>query len=114
MHVYGRESIKTMLHEKAYLFKITANEHGVILFPREIEHEEISEEDIHYVPDSQGNALAGVVKPGHIEFRYHHDFPDEKVRLLMEHILALPEMDFAHDSEVVYQGRVLIPKPEAS
>ncbi|PQO32703.1 hypothetical protein DTL21_21155 [Bremerella cremea] len=112
MHVFGRESIKPLLHEKSYLFKITVNDHGLILFPRETEHEEISEEDIHYVPDSKGNAIAGIVKPGHIEFRHHNDFSDERVHLLMERILALPEMAFARGFEVTYQGRVIVARHE--
>lgn len=113
MHVYGRESIDTQLHETSYLFKITANDHGLILFPRETEHEEISEEDIHYAPDSKGDAIAGIIKPGHIEFRHHNDFSDERVHLLMERILTLPEMAFAKEFEITYQGRVLIPRKDA-
>ncbi|PQO36792.1 hypothetical protein C5Y96_06390 [Blastopirellula marina] len=111
MHVYGRDSIETTLKEKSYLFKLLVNDHGVLLFSRDIEHEQISEPDIRYEPDSVGNALAGVVKPGHIELRHHNDFGDERVHLMMERLLALPEMEFARDFEVVYQGRVLIAKP---
>jgi len=108
MHVYGRDAIESILQEDRYVFKLLANDHGVLLFSRDIEHEQISEPDIRFEADSVGNALAGVVKPGHIELRFHDDFGDERVRLLMERMLALPEMTFARGFEVVYQGRVLI------
>lgn len=111
MHVYGRDSIETLLQEDSYVFKLLVNDHGVLLFSRDIEHEQISEPEIRYEADSQGNALAGLVKPGHIELRHHNAFGDERVRLLMERLLELPEMAFARDFEVVYQGRVLIAKP---
>ncbi|WDI44069.1 hypothetical protein [Bremerella sp. P1] len=111
MHVYGRDSIETILEEESFVFKLLVNDHGVLLFSRDIEHEQISEPEIRYEPDSVGNALAGVVKPGHIELRHHNGFGDERVHLLMERVLALPEMEFARDFEVVYQGRVLIEKP---
>lgn len=113
MHVYGRDCIETILLEDRYVFKLLVNDHGVLLFPRDVEHEQISEPDIRYEGDSLGNALAGVVKPGHIELRHHNDFGDERVHLLMERLLALPEMTFARDFEVLYQGRVLISKPPA-
>ncbi|MBA2113121.1 hypothetical protein [Bremerella alba] len=111
MHVYGRDSIETILQEDSYLFKLLVNDHGVLLFSRDTEHEQISEPDIRFETDSVGNALAGVVKPGHIELRYHDDFGDERVRLLMQRVIELPEMAFAQSFEVVYQGRVLIAKP---
>ncbi len=111
MHVYGRDSIESTLEEESYVFKLLVNDHGVLLFSRDIEHEQISEPDIRYEGDSLGNALAGVVKPGHIELRHHNDFGDERVHLLMERVLALPELAFAKNFEVVYQGRVLIAQP---
>lgn len=111
MHVYGRDAIDSILEEESYVFKLLVNDHGVLLFSRDIEHEQISEPDIRYEPDSAGNALAGVVKPGHIELRHHNGFGDERVHLLMERVLALPELAFARNFEVVYQGRTLIEKP---
>jgi hypothetical protein len=95
MIVYGFDSIAAMLEQEGYLFKMLANDSGVVLFPCTAEHCDAAQPGIKYADDSRGNALAAMVKPGRIEFRFHRQFSDERVRELTNRILALPEFEFA-------------------
>ena len=108
MIVYGLTSIAPLLENDGYLFKLLANEVGVVLFPRTTEHCDATQPGIKYVEDSRGNALAAMVKPGRIEFRFHRGFSDERVKNLAERILTLPELQFVSDATVTYQARTLI------
>lgn len=110
MNVYGLDSIQSLLDSEGYLFKVLANDSGVVLFPHTSEHRDMKQPGIHYADDSQGNALAAMVKPGRIEFRFHRDFSDDRVRNLAIRMLALPELEFARGFAVTYQGRTLIPR----
>lgn len=107
MTVTGFDSIAAMLEEDGYLFKLIANDCGVVLFPHTTEHRDATQAGIRYADDSGGNALAGIVKPGRIEFRYHRQFSDERVKQLVKRILALPEFAFARSFVVTYQAREL-------
>jgi len=108
MIVYGFDSIVSMLEQDGYLFKMLANDSGILLFPHTTEHRDATQPGIKYADDSSGNALAAMVKPGRIEFRYHRQFTDERVKQLAERILTLPELAFAHSFAVTYQARTLI------
>lgn len=107
MKVFGFESIQPLLDQDGFLFKIVANEVGAILFPHTTEHREMQQPGICYADVSHGNALAAMVVPGRIEFRFHRDFSDERVHRLIKTLLAQPEFSFASTFEVSYQGRVL-------
>lgn len=107
MIVHGFESIAPMLEQDGYLFKMIANDSGVVLFPHATEHRDATRSGIKYADDSRGNALAAMVKPGRIEFRFHRQFSDDRVRQLAARIVALPELAFARLFVVTYQGRAL-------
>lgn len=107
MIVYGFDSILPMLEQDSYLFKLLANDNGVVFFPHTTEHRDAMRPGIKYADDSCGNALAAMVKPGRIEFRFHQGFSDERVRQLSRRILVLPELKFAENATVTYQGRVI-------
>jgi hypothetical protein len=108
MIVYDFDSIASLLKEDGYLFKMLLNESGVTLFPHTIEHRDATKPGIKYADDSGGNALAAIVKPGRIEVRFHRQFSDERVKQLMERILALPELAFARSFLVTYQARIIL------
>ncbi len=109
MIVYGFDSIVGLLEDNGYLFKLLANERGVVLFPPSIQHHDATQPGIKYAEDSRGNALCGMVKPGRIEFRHHREFSDERVTQLAKRIFALPELQFAANATITYQARTLIP-----
>ncbi len=108
MIVYGFDSIAPMLDNEGYLFKLLANDTGVVLFPHTTEHRDATQSGIKYADDSRGNALAAMIKPGRIEFRFHRGFSDDRVKQLAERILALPELQFASGATVTYQARTPI------
>lgn len=109
MKIYGFETIEPMLKDDGYLFKLIANDYGVVLFPHNVEHRDATQPNIKYADDSLGNALAAMVKPGRIEFRYHNQFTDERVRLLVKRLLTLRELAFASNFTVTYQSRDVTP-----
>ena len=108
MIVHDFDSISSLLEHEGYLFKMLANNSGVVLFPHTAEHRDSGRLGIKYEDDSKGNALAAMVKHGRIEFRYHRQFSDECVKQIAQRILALPEFDFAKSFVVTYQSRILI------
>ena len=93
---------------KGYLFKLVANENAVFAFPHTTEHRDAKQSGLSYEDGSSGNALAAIVKPGRIEFRYHKSFSDERVRNLARRLLEQPELAFATTFLVTYQGRTLL------
>lgn len=107
MIVYGFDSIAPMLEQHGYLFKMPANDAGVVLFPHSTEHRDATQPGIKYADESRGNALAAMVTPCRIEFRFHRDFSDERVKELARRLLALPELAFARSFVVTYQARAL-------
>ena len=108
MKVYGMESVESLLESDGYLFKMVANEVGVILFPHTSEHSDNHLPGIRYADDSAGNALAAMVKPGRIEFRHHQSFPEERVHRVATAILRHPELAWAWSFAVSYRGRTLV------
>jgi hypothetical protein len=108
MIVYGFDSIARLLVDQGYLFKLIANERGVVVFPHTTEHRDSGQPGIRYADDSQGNAIAAMVKPNLIEFRYHRDFSEQRVSHVSQRIIDTHEFSFALDFAVTYQGRTLI------
>lgn len=108
MIVYGLDSIATLLEQDHYVFKLLANDTGVVVFPHTTEHRDATQSGIIYADDSRSSALAAMVKPGRIEFRFHRGFSDARVTELATRILALHEFAFAHAFTVTYQARTLI------
>lgn len=105
MKVYGIETVAQLLESDEYLFKLTANDLGAVLFPYRTEHRDATQSGITYADNSKGNALAAMVKPGRVEFRHHQRFSDERVRALWIRLLTIPEFGFATSFSVTYQGR---------
>ena len=110
MIVYGFDSIESLLAEEGYLLKMIANDSGVAIFRHTTEHRDATQPGLRYADDSKGNALAAMVMPSRIEFRFHREFSDDRVTSLASRILSLPEFGFARSFEVVYQGRTLVPR----
>lgn len=112
MIVYGFELIISLLEQDGFLFKMLANDSGAVFFPHTTEHRNAAQPGIKYADDSGGNALAAMVMPGRIEFRYHRPLNDELVRQLVQRIMTLPELELAHSLAVIYQLRTLVLRNE--
>ncbi len=108
MQVIGIETVQTLIDSGGYVFKIVASDAKAIFFPVTTEHRDAKVEGLSYEENYAGNAIAGMVKFGIIEFRYHRAFSDSRVRLLAERLLSTPECAFASGFAVSYQGRLIL------
>jgi hypothetical protein len=87
--------------------KIVFNGRGAIFFPASEQHRDQSAAGIRYADDSQGNALAAMLRPGEIEVRYHSSFSDAAVLRLVEQVARQPLLRAIEPWRVTYQGRLL-------
>ena len=108
MKIYGLDSIRTELESPGYVVKLLADDQAVLFFTRTTEHREAGIAGLNYKDDSKGNALAGMMLPNRVEFRFHSRFSDERVRQIALALMNLPDLSFTRGFSVVYQGRVLI------
>lgn len=113
MRFFGLESIQAAIEAGGYQLKLIAHEQAVAFFPRTCEHREMKVQGLSYEDDSKGNALAGMMSPGRIDFRHHRAFTDERVRTIALAILNHPELRFARAAQVTYQGRTIVAGQEA-
>ena len=60
MSVYGYESVCELLEHDGILFRVLANDTGVVLFPHTMEHRDATQPGIRYAEESKGNAIAGI------------------------------------------------------
>ncbi|MCB0337529.1 MAG: hypothetical protein KDD62_14535 [Bdellovibrionales bacterium] len=115
MQVFGRDSIEAELDNDHYSFKALLNDSAISLFRSrtgggsEVQHRSHKVGGLSYEDDYKGNALALIVKPGVIEIRYHDRFSDERIASIIKEVKSLPEMEFAKDFRVTYQGRQIDP-----
>jgi len=114
MIIYGLESVALLLESDGFLFKLIANETAVYFFPRTTEHRDAKQPGLSYDDDYGGNALAAMVKPNRIEFRFHRAFSDQRVRNLATRIISHPDIAFASNFTVTYQGKTLISGSDGS
>jgi len=106
--VYGLESVRAELESGGYTVKCLAHDQAVAFFPRTTEHGDAGVCGLSYKDDSKGNALAGIMSPGRIEFRHHGRFSDERVKQIALAMMSLPGLSFARGFKVIYQGRILM------
>ena len=48
------------------------------------------------------------MSPGRIEFRHHNRYSDERVKGIAKAMLNLPDLAFAREFTIIYQGRIFI------
>jgi hypothetical protein len=107
MQIFGLDSIRSELQSGGYVVKLLANDQAVVFFPRTSEHRDMKVHGLDYEDDSKGNALAAMMSPGRIEFRLHRTFSDARVRQIGIEIIKHPDLAFARDFQITYQGRTL-------
>lgn len=107
MKVFGLEGIAPSLQKEAYFIKGICNESGIALFPEATQHRDLKVTGLSYEDDYAGNALALTIVPGSIDIRFHRDFSEDRVSLLVHRLKAIPELDWLSTFAVRYQGRSL-------
>ena len=108
MQVYGLEEVSQELAQTGYFVKCLLNREALLLFSSLIQHRDVTRHGLSYEDDYRGNAMAGIVKPGKIEVRFHAAFEDVIVKSLFSELFCMPEMNWASNKIVEYQGRILI------
>jgi len=107
MKVFGLESISQELATDGYFVKCIFNSSVAIFFQGTVQHRDIKRDGVSYEDDYRGNAMAATITPGRIDIRFHRAYSDDSVRLIFQKILSLPELNWASEFLVLYQGRLI-------
>ena len=101
------ESIAKEIASDGYFVKCIVNSSTAVFFPGSIQHRDVKRLGVSYEDDYRGNAMAATITPGRIDVRFHKNYPDDMVRSIFSRLLDIPEMDWAADFSIRYQGRNL-------
>jgi hypothetical protein len=107
MILEGARVLADVAAEQTPEAKAVFNEHGIIVFPRFVEHRTMKREGISYEDDYAGNALAAMIRPGAFEIRFHKSYSDQRVTLIVSAIVAETGFEVLSAWRVTYQGRPL-------
>jgi len=108
MIVIGAENLTERLKaEPLRQLKALLNETGIVVFPASIQHAAIKLHGISYEDDYKGNALAVIFDGQKLEIRWHRDFTEARVKLLVNDLRKLPELRALKELSVSYQGKTI-------
>jgi hypothetical protein len=106
MNVIGAEDLAVKLKkEPLRQRKALINETGIVIFPASVQHAAIKTHGISYEDDYKGNALAAIFDGQKLEIRWHRDFTEARVKLLLEGLRNLPALTALRHHSVSYQGK---------
>jgi len=108
MQIIGATHLEVELKaEPLRQHKAVLNETGILIFPASTQHATMKADGISYEDDYKGNALAAVFDARKFEIRWHSEFSEERVRLLLKIFGASPELSFLRAQSVTYQGKTI-------
>ena len=108
MQIVGATHLEVELKaESLRQHKAVLNEVGILIFPSSTQHATMKADGISYEDDYRGNALAAVFDARKFEIRWHREFSQERVRLLVKKLAESPELSFLSAQSVTYQGKPL-------
>ena len=107
MFVEGLESVAAELEKPGFFIKFLLSYPGAVFFSGTIQHRDMKQHGLSYEDDYLGNAMAATITPPNIDVRDHRAFADNTVADLMRPLLSAPEMSWATQYTVRYQGRPL-------
>ena len=106
MIIIGAENLTERLKaEPLRQLKALLNETGIVIFPASIQHATIKLPGISYEDDYKGNALAVIFDGQKFEIRWHRDFTEARVKLLVKDLRKHPELGALKEQLVTYQGK---------
>src|ERR1022692_4554577 len=106
MTVIGAENLAERLKaEPVRQLKALLNENGIVIFPTSLQHATIKLHGISYEDDYKGNALAVIFDGQKFEIRWHPDFTETRVKLLLKDLWKHPELGALKELSVTYQGK---------
>jgi hypothetical protein len=107
MNIHGIDYLSDQLKRPHWEAKCLLGEAGLAIFPSGIQHAQAGFPGLTYRDDYTGTALAGMVKSGRVELRYHQTFSDSRVAELWCRIVAIPEAAPLRVFNLTYQGRII-------
>jgi hypothetical protein len=117
MLISGIDLFLRHLNGELFQIKVVANEKGFVFGPVERQHVELGTEGVQYRPDGKGNAVAGMLYSGKIEFRNDPRFSEARLRTLVQEFLKIfaaqsetlstPAAQRANELKLFYAGKPL-------
>lgn len=108
MQIIGATHLDAALKAKPFCqHKAVFNETGILIFPASAQHATMKADGISYEDDYQGNALAAVFDAHKFEIRWHREFSNERVGILLKKLRENPELSFLNAQLVTYQGKTI-------
>ncbi len=107
MQIIGAEILSSAKETLHFELKLLANERAACIFPCTTEHRDVKVAGLSYEDDYQGNALAAILKPGRIEFRFHAEFSDARVVAIAQLVFRELKDLLGANLLVTYQGRTI-------
>jgi hypothetical protein len=105
MHISGANYVRELVEGHCASVKMVFNANGAWLFRVSELHREQKASGISYEDDYSGNALAAMLTKQQIEIRYHRNFNDAQVQVIIHTLRERPEMSVTRNWRVMYQGR---------
>lgn len=107
MTLYGIDYLNDLVKRPHWEAKCLLSDAALVIFSAGIQHAQAGFPSITYRDDHTGNALAGTVKSGQVELRYHRAYSDNRVTELWLRLAANPEATPLRSFTVTYQGRII-------
>jgi hypothetical protein len=107
MEFYGLEYLVGLAARPNWEAKCLLSDAGFAVFPAQMQHAQTVYPGIRYREDHSGDAIAGMLRAGKIELRFHRRCSDERVAELWRRVIARPEAAALRSFQLTYQGRVL-------
>ncbi len=101
----GTETVDALARGEIYHAKLVFNHCGFIAFPTSRQHNTMKAEGISYEDNYVGNAMAAILKPGAIEVRFHRDFSDQDVGLILTRLMKTTALATLGPVAVTYKRR---------
>lgn len=104
MKISGLDSLE-MHGQSNFEKKVVVNERAALIFPCSFEHRDMKVDGLSYEDDYNGNALAAMLRPNQIEFRFHLSFSNSRVLAIGSSFFELAKQYLSSPFTIYYQGK---------
>ncbi|XZE35653.1 hypothetical protein SH501x_001156 [Pirellulaceae bacterium SH501] len=106
MQIIGLDSLQAF-YRSNFELKVVVNERAALIFPCANEHRDMKVDGLSYEDDYRGNALAAMLRPNQIEFRFHSSFSSSRVLTIGTSFFKLAKEHLKSPFSIHYQGTVI-------
>jgi hypothetical protein len=107
MTLYGVEFLNDLPRRQHWEAKCLLGDAGLAIFHPAVQHAQAGFPGLSFREGAAGMAIAGMLRPGVVELRFHAGFSDSRVSELWRRVVALPGAEALRDFAVTYQGRAI-------